>query len=222
VTSARWESVIFDLDGTLADTIDLIVASYNHAYVTVTGRPRAESELRALIGRPLLETFAARDPEVADELQRAYTDWNLANTERLIKRYAGVPELLEELSSAGVRLGVVTSKRRGTARLALRGVGIEDSVRLLAGLEDTDRHKPDPEPLLLGARSLGTPPEDCVYVGDAVVDVRAARAARMAAVAVTWGAGDEDGLVAAGPDAVATSVAELGEILLPGRGTADP
>ena len=215
VTSARWETVIFDLDGTLADTIGLIVASYNHAYVTVTGRPRVESEIRALIGRPLLETFAARDPEVADDLQRVYTAWNLANTERLLKRYAGVPELLEDLTSAGVRLGVVTSKRRRTAELALRGVGIEDSVRLLACLEDTERHKPDPAPLLLGARSLGAAARDCVYVGDAVVDVHAARAAGMAAVAVTWGAGDEDALLAARPDAVATSVAELGKMLLP-------
>jgi pyrophosphatase PpaX len=216
VTSARWPVVLFDLDGTLADTIPLIVASYNHAFRTVLGRERAEEEIRSWIGRPLLESFAAAAPEQAVELDRVYRDWNIAHTDELLREYPGVPALLRDLTAAGLRLGVVTSKRRQTALLTLRGVGISELVELLAGLEDTERHKPYPEPLLHAAECLGVDPASCVYVGDAAVDVAAARAAGMGAVAVTWGAGARTDLESAGPDALADSTEALRRALLEG------
>ncbi len=210
----RWRTVLFDLDGTLADTIPLIVASYQHAFRTVLGVEPSEERARSWIGRPLLQALLEEEPEHGVALDRVYREWNLANTERLIRRYAGVPELLVRLREAGVEAAVVTSKRRHSARLATRGVGVDDLVEVIATLEDTQRHKPAPDPLLHGARVLGVDPSACVYVGDAVVDVRAARAAGMAAVAVTWGAGVREELLAAGPDAVADTVGELERILL--------
>ena len=84
MTSQRWPVVLFDLDGTLADTIGLIVASYNHAFRTVLGEERDEAEIRAWIGRPLLESFAAVAPEHAVELDEVYRAWNLAQTESLL------------------------------------------------------------------------------------------------------------------------------------------
>ncbi len=92
-------------------------------------------------------------------------------------------------------------------------------VDVVAGLEDTERHKPDPAPLLHGAAGLGVDPATCVYVGDAVVDVEAARAAGMGAVAVTWGAGEAGALAASGPDAVLDTVGELAAFLLGPAGT---
>jgi pyrophosphatase PpaX len=213
VNTSRWPVVLFDLDGTLADTIGLIVASYNHAFRTVMGTERDEAEIRAWIGRPLLESFAAVAPEHAAELDEVYRAWNIAQTESLLREYPGLRELLADLSGAGVRTGVVTSKRSQTALLALRGVGLEEEVPLLATLEDTDRHKPLPDPLLHAARTLGVEPGDCVYVGDAVVDIEAARAGGMSAVAVTWGAGSRGDLEAAGPDALVGSVDELRQVL---------
>jgi pyrophosphatase PpaX len=120
-----------------------------------------------------------------------------------------VPELLETLTAAGATCAVATSKRRETARLALVSVGIDHLVDVVAALEDTTAHKPRPEPLLHAAATLGVEPADCVYVGDATVDVLAARAAGMAAVAVTWGAGERAALVATRPDAVVDSVGDL-------------
>ncbi len=213
----RWPTVLFDLDGTLADTIPLIVASYQHAFRTVTGEEVGEDRARSWIGRPLLAALLEESPEHGRELDRVYREWNLANTARLIRRYDGVPHLLEGLRAAGVVVGVVTSKRRDTARLALEAVGIADLVEVLAGLEDTDRHKPDPAPLLHGAGVLGVDPAACVYVGDAVVDVGAARAAGMDAVAVTWGAGDAAALEAAGPVTTVHDVPQLEAVLLPAR-----
>ena len=210
----RWGVVLFDLDGTLADTIPLIVASYQHAFRTVLAEEVEESRARAWIGRPLLPALLEERPDHGEELDRVYREWNLANTARLIQRYAGVPEMLTALTSAGIRCAVATSKRRETARLALEGVGIEGLVDVVAALEDTTRHKPDPDPLLYAASVLGVPPADCVYVGDAVVDVLAAQAAGMAAVAVTWGAGEPAALRATHPVAVIDSVGALTAYLL--------
>jgi pyrophosphatase PpaX len=218
VTSPRWSVVLFDLDGTLADTIGLIVASYNHAFRAVLDTERDEAEIRSWIGRPLIESFAEVSPEHAEELDRVYREWNIANTERLLRVYDGVAELLRDLTAAGVRTGVVTSKRRQTALLAMRGVGIEGLAPLLGTLEDTEKHKPLPDPLLHGAAALGVEPTECVYVGDAAVDVAAARAAGMAAIAVSWGAVGRDVLEAAGPDAVVDTVDELRQVVgLPAR-----
>ncbi len=211
----RWPVVIFDLDGTLADTIGLIVASYNHAFRTVlgSGTERDAAEIRRWIGRPLLESFEAISPDHAIELDRVYREWNIAHTADFLREYPGVREILHDLEFAGARLGIVTSKRRQTALLAMRGVGIED-VPLVGALEDTVEHKPRPAPLLHGAAALGADPGNCVYVGDAVVDIQAARAAGMGAIAVSWGAGRRQDLAAAGPDALVDTAADLGVALL--------
>jgi pyrophosphatase PpaX len=213
VTTPRWPVVLFDLDGTLADTIGLIVASYNHAFQEVMGTERDEAEIRSWIGRPLIESFAAVAPEHAEELDRVYREWNIANTERLLRAYPGVAELLADLEGAGLRTGVVTSKRRETALLAMRGVGIEGLAPLLSTLEDTEKHKPLPDPLLHGAARLGVDPADCVYVGDAAVDVAAARAAGMAAIGVTWGAVPREVLEAEEPEVVVDTVEELRRVV---------
>lgn len=210
----RFHTVLFDLDGTLADTIPLIVASYQHAFRTVLGEEIDEARARAWIGRPLLAALLEESPEHGHDLDQTYREWNLANTARLIRRYEGVPEMLEALASAGVRMAVATSKRRQTARLALEGVGIDHLIEVAAALEDTTRHKPEPDPLLHAAASLGSQPCDCVYVGDATVDVLAARAAGMAAIAVGWGAADREALAATGPDALVDTVADLTAYLL--------
>ena len=214
-TRPRFPVVLFDLDGTLADTIPLIVASYQHAFRSVLAEEVDEARARAWIGRPLLGALLEENPDHGHELDRVYREWNLANTARLIRRYPGVLELLDDLDAAGVRTAVATSKRRETARLALHSVGIDQRLDVVAALEDTDRHKPTPDPLHHAAAVLGVDPGDCVYVGDATVDVLAARAAGMASVAVSWGAGERAALVASGPDAVVDSVADLRAHLLP-------
>ena len=213
----RWPYVVFDLDGTLVDTIGLIVDSYQHAFTTVLGAAEDEVLIRSWIGQPLIRAFREHSPEQADQLFATYVEWNHANTERLVRRYAGVDDLLADLTAAGVRFAAATSKLRGAAETALRLTGIDaylSGPQALVTLEDTDEHKPDPAPLLLAVERLGGTPAEAVYVGDAVVDVQAARGAGMAAVAVTWGAGARPDVVAASPDVVADTVGELRAALL--------
>jgi pyrophosphatase PpaX len=133
--------------------------------------------------------------------------------------YAGIDRLLRDLSGTGVAVAAATSKRRASAEIAAGLTGLSSHLDVLVTMEDTVVHKPDPEPLLLAVNRLGATPDQAVYVGDAIVDVQAARNAGMAAVAVTWGAGVREALEAMAPDVVAETVDDLREALLPTRGT---
>lgn len=205
---------LFDFDGTLADTIPLIVRSYHHT-LEVSGLPAVgDVEVRSWIGRPLQPVFEERYPGRGAELTATYRAWNLAQHDALIERVDGMPELLSALSDNGIRLGVVSSKNADTVRQGLRAVGLDAHIDVLAGMYETERHKPEPDPLLFAADALGVPPSECVYIGDADVDILAARAAGMAAIAVTWGAGTREVLESHSPDAIVDSVEALREILL--------
>jgi len=212
----RWPVVVFDLDGTLVDTIGLIVASYQHTFTTVLGAAQDEVRIRGWIGQPLIRAFEEVSPKHADELYANYLEWNHANTVRLIRRYPGVDAILATLVAAGVEVAVATSKLGAPARTALRLAGLQQHVGVLVTIEDTDRHKPDPQPLLHALQQVGASPEQAVYVGDAVVDIAAARNAGMAAIGVTWGAGAREAVLEARPDVVADTVEELLTVLLPG------
>jgi pyrophosphatase PpaX len=214
VTSPRWSTAVFDLDGTLADTINLIVESYQFAFRTVIGREEDPDVIRSWIGRPLIGAFRDHSPEHADELYATYLQWNADNTERLIRSYDGVVEVLADLRAAGVGVGVATSKRRESAQQAMDILGLSEHVEVLVAMEDTERHKPDPTPLLLALDRMGRGANGAVYVGDAVVDVLAGKAAGMDTVAVTWGAGVPEPLQAVRPTALVDTAAELRSTLL--------
>ncbi len=206
--------MVFDLDGTLVDTVTLIVESYQHTLRTVLGLDLSPARIRRWIGRPLLHCFQEVSAEHANELFAVYMEWNQANTPRLARPYAGIDELVADLQAAGVRVAVATSKRLVQTRVALDVAGLPDAFDTLVTMEDTAHHKPSPEPLLLAARLLDVAPDDAVYVGDAVVDVLAAKEAGMDAVAVLWGAGTREDLERARPTQLVGSVEQLRSVLL--------
>ncbi|MGV8909378.1 MAG: HAD family hydrolase [Propionicimonas sp.] len=214
MSTPRWPVVFFDLDGTVVNTIPLIIASYEHAMWSVLGVRPTTDEARGWIGQTLYATFSQRYPDQAAELIDSYIAWNLAHLAELLQEYPGVDELLGELSASGSTIGVVTSKRHASAARTLETAGLAGRLPVLVAMEDTAVHKPDPEPLLLAMQRLGVPADECVYIGDAVVDVRAARAAGMASIAVTWGAGERADLVSAGPLVVVDTMDELRAHLL--------
>jgi pyrophosphatase PpaX len=134
--------------------------------------------------------------------------------DQLLRPIEGISGLLERLANVGARIGVVSSKKTDYIELGLNQLGLGSWIDVLVGADNTQRHKPDPEPLLHAAGLLDAVPSRCVYVGDAVTDVVAGRAAGMATIAVTWGAATADDLADAGPTAVVSSVAELAAQLL--------
>jgi pyrophosphatase PpaX len=142
----------------------------------------------------MLATYRAHNDEVHDDL---------------IQPFDGVESLLAALARERLHLGVVTSKRERSARRGLARYGFESHFDVLVFHDDTARHKPDPEPLLLAARRAGVRADRCAYVGDSVHDIAAGRAARMFTVAALWGPFARADLEAAGPDALAGSPSDV-------------
>ena len=184
----RYGTVLFDLDGTLVDSGAMILASFQHATRTVLSREIPEHELLSAVGGPgLREQMEAIDPARADELIEVYSAHNAALHDEL-HPCAGILDALERLSAEGRRLAVVTAKRRTTLALAFEVLPeLRRFFDVTVGAEDTMRHKPNPEPLLLALERLGASADDAVYVGDSPFDVQAAKAAQVGSVAVTWG-----------------------------------
>ena len=210
----RFPVVLFDLDGTVVDSGAIILASMRHATREVLGRDYTDAELMAAVGGPGLEaqmrTFA---PEHAEELVRVYRAHN-EPLHRRLEACAGIEDALVRLHGEGRRLGVVTAKRRRTVELAFDHVPLGHLFETVVGGDETDRHKPDPAPLLLAAARLDADPAATAYVGDSPFDVRAAKAAGMHAVAVTWGRiHDRARLEAEAPDAVVDAAEELLAVL---------
>lgn len=184
----RFGTVLFDLDGTVVDTRELIRQSHRHAVTSVLGRDMPDDELLANVGRPLIEQMAAFDAERAQELLEAQRAWNHAHTAELIRPYPGVAEMLAGLKAAGCRTGVVTSKSGPTVQMAFDALPeVAKHIDVLVAVEDTPVHKPGPDPVLLALDRLGVDAADACYVGDAPFDIAAGRAAGVTTVGVTWG-----------------------------------
>jgi pyrophosphatase PpaX len=207
--------VLFDLDGTLVDSIELIVLAATHAFTTVRGHSPERAEIMAQIGKPLMVQFGAyaRDEAELHRYLTAYREHQLAHHDALTRPYPGVNDVVAGLTAAGHSLGVVTSKIEPLAHRALDHVGLRDHFPLVVGIESTARHKPNPEPLLFAMDRLAAAPQECVYVGDSPFDLQAARAARIDSIAVTWGAFTGEALGREAPTAVARTPAELRALL---------
>jgi pyrophosphatase PpaX len=207
----RFPVVLFDFDGTLVDSGAIILASMKHAATTVLGREIPEADLMAAVGGPgLAAQMEALDPARVDELVRVYR----AHNEPLhadLEPCAGIEPALDRLLEEGRRMGIVTAKRRQTVQLAFDVLPrLERYFDVVVGADDTRRHKPDPEPILHALELLGAAPGEAAYVGDSPFDIRAARAAGMFAVAVTWGRiHDEARLLREEPDALVHDAQEL-------------
>jgi len=213
VHALRWPVVLFDLDGTVLDTVELIRASHAHAVREVLGVELPDEELMAGIGTPLREQMEVFSAERADELFHVYRAWNHANTARLIERYPGVDEVLLELEAEGARLGIVTSKMLDAVELAFAALPPPIVWGVVITTEDTPLHKPHPAPLIAALERLEGTPAEAVYVGDSPFDLQAARAAGMAGIGVTWGAFGRAALEAEEPLVVVDTPAELLEAL---------
>jgi pyrophosphatase PpaX len=207
----RYPVVLFDLDGTLIDSGAMIVASMRHAATTVLGREIPEEQLKAAVGGPgLVAQMRALDEARVDELVQAYRLHNEPLHAEL-ESCAGIEDALHVLRREGRRLGIVTAKRHATIQLAF-GVlpHLEDSFDVLVGADDTARHKPHPDPILLALDKLDAAPAQAAYVGDSPFDIQAARAAGVAAVAVAWGGiHAPERLAQERPDALVHSAEEL-------------
>jgi pyrophosphatase PpaX len=182
--------VLFDLDGTLADTIPLLLASMRAAYTAIGGPiPDDRVWLRGM-GTPLraqFMSFEAGNIERVEALIEVYRTFQVDNLARFVREYDGIRALIAALQQAGHPIAVVTGKGDWMTRLTLDHVDLRTPFDVIVTADHTTLHKPDPEPLLLGATRLNVPVAGALYIGDAPNDVLAARAAGMIDVWAAWG-----------------------------------
>ena len=210
-------AALFDFDGTLVDTTEMIFQSMRHATSSVLGREDfTREELLANVGQPLPRQMELFDAERAELLLEAYRAHHEEHHDALIAEFPGVDAALSRLRAAGVGVVVVTSKRRRSVEMALaKFPGLDLVVDLFVTMEDTTEHKPHPEPLLKGLELMGDVPKGrAVYVGDSPFDVQAAKAAGLTSVAVSWGAFSEDTLREAEPDHLVPDIGAAVDVLL--------
>ena len=197
----RFRTFLFDLDGTLIDSIPLIMASFRHTMRTHLGAVPDDTVWRAGFGTPLrpqLRKFA-RDDDHASRMvdtYRAYTD---AHHDRLLKSYVGIDGALGTLRGAGAPLAVVTSKTHALARRGLARCGLNEYFDVLIGADDVHEHKPHPAPVLAALDRLSASPADAIFIGDSPHDIEAGRAAGVRTAAALWGPFPREALAQALP-----------------------
>jgi pyrophosphatase PpaX len=187
VQSNKIDTVLFDFDGTIMDPNDLIIRSWQHTFRTLTGADGSTDEIVRSFGELLPHTaarfFPGRD---VDEVVRTYRNYHVEIFTEAISVFPGVENMLQTLKNEGYVLGLVTSRLARTTRQGMDKYDLYRYFDALVTADDTEKSKPDPEPVLLSLRMLNKTPEQAVMVGDTLHDIRCARNAGVLAALVSW------------------------------------
>lgn len=210
-------AVLFDLDGTLLDTRNAILKSLQFTLAYFTGRHEPAEFFQKYMGLPLIDVMSQLIPDRAEQACEVYVQHNLSIHPEMVRAFPGVEETLARLKDRGLRLGVVTSKRRASAEVGLELTGLSGFFDVLVCHGETTKAKPDPEPILRAIELMGISQGTILMVGDSPWDVRAANSARkmledsssaigIRSAAVTYGAYPRDALERENPDFILDSI----------------
>jgi pyrophosphatase PpaX len=211
----RYPTVLFDLDGTLIDSIRLILESYHHTLRELGFPPRSDEHWLAGVGTPLRAQFAdwSHDADLLEAMVATYRDYNLAHHDRMVTVYPGVGDMLRRLSDARLKLALVTSKNRQGALRGLQLTGLADYFEVLVCVDDVQHPKPHPEPVERALALLGAERREAVFIGDSIHDMHAGRAAGVATAAALWGPFGREHLEPTAPDHWLTTPHEVVELV---------
>lgn len=180
-------TVLFDFDGTLVNTNDVIIASWQHTYKYYRGQEEDIDKITSCFGEPLLITMAREFPGVPpEESAEVYRTFQQQNAHLLVKIFPGIVDLLKALREAGYRMGIVTSRTRESALRYMDMFGITEYFEAMVTCDDTTVHKPNPEPILLGLEKMGITKDEAIMIGDSPFDIKCANNAGVKSVMVEW------------------------------------
>lgn len=179
--------VIFDFDGTIINTNDVIFASWNATFEHYLGHTFSREELYSTFGETLEYTIAQRVPgEDGDEVLNYYKDFQAAHCEKMVTLFDGVKEMLDCLYERGYRMAIATSRLRGSYNQYVEMFGLGKYFDVVLTKEDVANHKPHPESCLVALDRLGAKPEECVMLGDTRFDIGCANNAGVDSILVGW------------------------------------
>ncbi len=194
-------TVLFDLDGTLLDSIALIVGAFRHMMDRHHDAVPDDAVWIKGVGTPLVLQVAelADGPEHAAAMLDTYRTWCIEKHDSTVSAYPGIPSMVRALSAQGIKLGIVTSKNHVGALRGLRSMDLLDVFPVILGVDDVEQAKPHPEPVLKAMQLLDAQPETTVFVGDSTHDMECGRAAGVRTAAALWGPFTRESLQPHGP-----------------------
>ncbi|MFJ5713691.1 pyrophosphatase PpaX [Neobacillus sp. NPDC093127] len=206
-------TILFDLDGTLIDTNELIISTYLHTLEKYYPSKYKREDVLPFMGPTLHEAFSTVDPDRVEEMVLEYRTFNLANHDALVKEFEGAVETVQTLFEKGYKLGIVTTKRHDTALKGLRLMNLDRYFEVVVALDHVTKVKPDPEPLFNALEQLKSTPEESLMVGDNYHDILAGKNAGTLTAGVAWSIKGREYIAKYEPDYILEHMTDLLKIL---------
>ena len=213
------DTVLFDFDGTIMDTNDVIIGSWQHVYRTLRGKEGDLDYILSTFGEPLEYSMETSFPEVPmEESVKIYRDWHRERFLDMIKLFPGIAEMLEKVKVRGYKMGIASSRLRVTLEQGLNKYDLGKYFDAIVAVEDTENPKPAPDIVLKTLELLDAKPENAIMVGDSRLDILCAHNAGVPAVLVAWsatlaGKTKEDFASGEAPDYIIDKPSDLLEII---------
>lgn len=206
-------TLLFDFDGTLFDTNELIIQTFQHVLNEHFPGEYDRDSILPFLGPTLSDTFTSIAPDKAAQLVQEYQAWNRAHHDELAKEFDGVSETLAELKAQGFKMAIVSTKRTEMVRRGLRLFDGEQYFEAVIGLDEVTNPKPDPEPILLALQQLDRSPEEALMIGDNFHDILGGRNAGVRTAGVAWAIKGEEYLQTFKPDYMLHHISDLLKIV---------
>lgn len=202
-------TLLFDFDGTLLNTNELIIQTFS----TVLDRHFPDSygreDILEFIGPSLKQTFESIAPSRTEELIKEYRQLNLALHDEMVSVYDGVEETLYLLKNRGMKMAIVSTKKKSTILHGLRLMGVSELFDTVISLDDVENPKPDPEPILKALKELASSASESLMIGDNYHDIEGGKNAGVRTAGVAWSAKGEDFLASFNPDYMLQHISDL-------------
>ena len=208
-------TVIFDFDGTMADTNDLIIESWQQVFRHVTGKDGDLDKIKTSFGEALDETMEKWFGDRKDECLKLYRDFQQSIFLEKITLFPGIRELLTKLKADGYKVAVATSRKKTSTLAALEKFELFDMLDAVVTCDDVTMHKPHPETVLATLAKLGSKPEESVMIGDSIYDIMCGKNAGVRTIFVNWAVAScsPEKKAACPPDFTVDSPEEIGDLL---------
>jgi pyrophosphatase PpaX len=206
-------TVLFDLDGTLINTNDLIISSFLHTLNHYYPNQYKEIDVLPFMGPPLEESFGGLNPEKVDEMCAYYRAYNHEHHDELVTEFEGVYETVETLYKQGYKLAIVSTKVRDVVLKGLDLMKLRPFFEVVITLDEVENAKPHPEPIEKALKELGASPQEAIMVGDNHHDILAGKNAGVLSAGVAWSAKGREHLAQYEPDVMLETMPDLLEVV---------
>jgi pyrophosphatase PpaX len=206
-------TLLFDLDGTLIDTNELIISSFLHTLEIYYPNQYKREDVLPFIGPPLYDTFVKMDPDRVEEMITTYRKYNHEKHDELVTEFDGVFDTVKILHEKGLKLGIVTTKMRKTVDMGLKLTKLDQFFDVIVALDNVKNAKPDPEPVLLALKRLDSKPEEAIMIGDNYHDILAGKNAGTKTAGVAWSIKGKEFLASYEPDYMLEHMSDLLKIV---------